>query len=55
MTGLRGGERVALLNPHGRRVQSKRADALGGIVFRNVRPGAGYRVRVPGRGGAESP
>jgi len=55
VTGLRGGERLVLVNRRGRRVQSKRADALGGIVFRNVKPGAWYRVRVPGRGGAESP
>ena len=55
VTGLRGGERLMLVNRRGRRVQSKRADALGGIVFRNVKPGAGYRVRVPGRRGAESP
>ena len=55
VTGLRGGEQLVLVNRRGRRVQSKRADALGGIVFRNVKPGAGYRVRVPGRGGAQSP
>jgi predicted acyl esterase len=54
-TGLRGGERLVLIDRHGRRVQSKRADSLGGILFRNVKPGAGYRVRVPGRGGAQSP
>ena len=55
VTGLRGGERLVLVSRRGRPVQSKRADALGGIVFRDVKPGAGYRVRVPGRGGAESP
>ena len=55
VTGLRPGERLVLVSRRGRPVQSKRADALGGIVFRGVKPGAGYRVRVPGRGGAESP
>ncbi|HEX6460746.1 MAG TPA: CocE/NonD family hydrolase [Thermoleophilaceae bacterium] len=44
VTGVKGHARVALFNHAGRRVRSRRADSLGGIVFRNVRPGRGYRV-----------
>ena len=43
-TGTAPGARLELLDRRGRRVQSRRADALGGVVFRNVGPGGGYRV-----------
>src|SRR2546423_6337531 len=52
-TGLDAGAKVSLLNRAGRRITTKRADALGGLLFRNVRPGSGYRVRLS-RGGAKS-
>jgi uncharacterized protein len=45
VTGLRPHARMSLINRHGRRVASKRADSLGGLLFRNVKPGRGYRVR----------
>src|SRR3954451_10682692 len=51
-TGLAPGTRVALLNAKGRRVARKRADAQGGVLFRNVKPGSGYRLRP--RGAAKS-
>jgi predicted acyl esterase len=54
VTGLRAGQRLVLIDRLGRQVQSQRADSLGGIVFRNVQPGAGYRVRGPGSGAARS-
>jgi uncharacterized protein len=45
VTGLAPHARVTLLKPNGRRAQRKRADGLGGLLFRKVRPGSGYRVR----------
>jgi predicted acyl esterase len=53
VTGLGAHQRMALLDRHGHRVARKRADALGGLVFRGVEPGTGYRVRAA-RGGARS-
>ncbi|MCW2791344.1 MAG: peptidase [Nocardioides sp.] len=44
--GLPGGARVSLLNSHGDVVRHQRADQQGGVLFRNVRPGTGYRVRA---------
>jgi predicted acyl esterase len=45
VTGAHAGARLALLNRRGRAVAHQRADSLGGLVFRNVTPGGGYRVR----------
>jgi predicted acyl esterase len=45
LTGLPAHARMSLLDHAGHRVQTKRADAQGGVLFRNVTPGAGYRVR----------
>jgi uncharacterized protein len=53
ITGLASGQRVALVNAKGHTVATKRADSLGGLLFRKVRPGNGYRVR-PTAGGASS-
>ena len=53
VTGLRPRARMTLLNHSGRKVATRRADGLGGLLFRHVRPGAGYRVRLAG-GGAKS-
>jgi dipeptidyl aminopeptidase/acylaminoacyl peptidase len=39
------GERVNLLSSKGKRIASKPAGGLGGIVFRRVPAGKGYRVR----------
>ena len=44
-TGLSAGAPVALFDGEGREVAAKDADALGGVLFRNVAPGGGYRVR----------
>ncbi|HEX4009848.1 MAG TPA: CocE/NonD family hydrolase [Solirubrobacteraceae bacterium] len=49
--GLGARERVVLLSRRGTTVATQRADSLGGIVFRNVVPGRGYRLRA---GGARS-
>ena len=46
--GLKPHQRVALVDRTGRNVAIQRADSLGGIVFRKVTPGAGYRLRAGG-------
>ena len=45
-TGLTGGAQATLVNASGHKVASKHVDALGGLLFRKVRPGDGYRVRL---------
>src|SRR4051794_2807155 len=50
-TGIAAGAKATLVNAAGHKVATKKADALGGLLFRNVRPGAGYRVS---QGGAQS-
>jgi predicted acyl esterase len=52
-TGLSASARMALVDSAGRTVQTGRADSLGGLLFRHVTPGRGYRVR-PVAGGPES-
>jgi uncharacterized protein len=39
---------VSLLDSAGRTVSTKRANGRGGVLFRNVEPGTGYRVRRSG-------
>lgn len=54
VTGLGPSQRMQLLARNGRVIAAQSADSLGGLLFRNVPPGTGYRVRVdPGR--AQSP
>jgi uncharacterized protein len=48
VTGLPGKAKGTLLDAKGRTVATKSADGLGGLLFRNVKPGSGYRVRVNG-------
>lgn len=43
-TGLAAHARVRLLNAAGRTVQTARADAQGGVLFRDVTPAAGYEI-----------
>lgn len=43
VTGAKPGARVALKTARGRAVETRRAGKLGGVVFRDVKPGA-YRV-----------
>ncbi len=51
VTGAAAGARIALSNARGATVQTRRVDRLGAALFRDVRPGSGYRVRLtaPGR------
>src|SRR3954462_881144 len=47
-TGLESKAQVSLFDGKGRKVATKRADGLGGVLFRNVKPGTGYRIRPAG-------
>src|SRR5947209_7463742 len=55
VTGLDGGTKMALLDRRGRTVQPGASDTLGGLLFRNVRPGSGYRGRPAGGGAPSTP
>src|SRR3954463_9743226 len=44
-TGLAAKAPVSLVNSAGKAIRTRKANPLGGVLFRNVRPGAGYRVR----------
>ena len=55
VTDLAPGAQMSLLNRPGRKVATKRADAQGGLVFREVRPGIGYRVRLSPKGAKSGP
>src|SRR4051794_65830 len=55
VTGLKSKQRMTLLNRGGRAVATKTADAQGGLLFRSVNPGTGYRVRPAGGGSRSGP
>src|SRR5690242_2764345 len=44
-TGLAPNAEASLISPRGKIIETKNADSMGGLLFRNVRPGTGYRVR----------
>ena len=46
VTGATPGAAVRLVDRRGRAVATQAAGALGGVVFRDVRPGRGYRVHA---------
>jgi predicted acyl esterase len=46
VTGARAGTTVRLLDRRKRTVATQRAGRLGGALFRDVRPGAGYRLKA---------
>jgi predicted acyl esterase len=48
-TGVSPGAQVTLLDGGGKTVQSKGADRLGAVLFREVAPGSGYKVAVGGQ------
>jgi hypothetical protein len=54
-TGLSANQRMALVNGAGRTVATQSAGSLGGVLFRNVKPGSGYRVRAVSGGQASGP
>ncbi len=53
VTHLAPGAQMSLLDRDGRTVATKRADAQGGLLFRHLKPGTGYRVRLS-QGGTKS-
>jgi hypothetical protein len=54
VTGLAPRAQMTLLSRRGKKLATKRADSMGGLLFRNVKPGSGYRVRL-GKHGPKSP
>jgi predicted acyl esterase len=48
VTGLAPSAQASLLDGAGRTVATKQADAQGGLLFREVKPGDGYRVQSGG-------
>jgi predicted acyl esterase len=55
VTGASVGGKLNLVDAKGSVVDTRKAGSLGGIVFRHVEPGGGYRVRQGGKGGPQSP
>ncbi len=55
VTGLAANAQMSLLNASGGTVYTQNADSLGGLLFRNVTPGTGYRVRLTSTGEASGP
>ena len=50
VTGLAPSAQASLITSHGKKVATQKADSLGGLLFRNVSPGSGYRVRMSSDG-----
>jgi uncharacterized protein len=46
VTGLAPSAEASLLNHKGEVVYTQNADSLGGLLYRKVKPGSGYKVRV---------
>jgi predicted acyl esterase len=55
VTGLAPNAQVSLLSSKGATVYTQNADSEGGLLFRNVNPTSGYRVRVTSTGEASGP
>jgi hypothetical protein len=55
VTGLAANAPMSLLAASGQTVATQRADSLGGLLFRNVPPGTGYRVRLLSTGRQSGP
>jgi hypothetical protein len=55
VTGLAGNARMTLLNRKGKKLATQRADSLGGLLFRTVKPGSGYRVKLLPHGPSSGP
>jgi hypothetical protein len=52
-TGVEPGAEMSLVDSAGNTVATRKASSLGALLFRNVKPASGYRVR-PAKGGDES-
>jgi uncharacterized protein len=55
VTGLAPNARMSLITPGGTALYSQKADSLGGLLFRGVPPGSGYRVRLASNGTESGP
>jgi uncharacterized protein len=55
VTGLAAGTKMGLFNRSGNRIAVKQANAQGGLLFRNVPPDTGYRVRFSATGAQSGP
>ena len=55
VTHLAPGAEMSLLDREGRTIATKRATGQGGLLFRHVPPGTGYRVRLSGGGATSRP
>src|SRR6478672_9439160 len=53
-TGLAPGAQATLVNGAGKTIRTRKADGLGGLLFRKVKPGDGYTVHLAD-GSASSP
>ena len=55
VTGLAPNAQASLLSKSGATVSTQEADAQGGLLFRNVKPGKKYRVQVASTGESSEP
>jgi predicted acyl esterase len=55
VTGLAPNAEASLLKSTGTTVSTQNADAQGGLLFRNVKPGRGYQVRLTSNGETSGP
>ena len=55
VTGLPPSAEMSLVTAVGQTLSTQRADSLGGLLFRNVAPGTGYRVRLESDGAESGP
>jgi uncharacterized protein len=49
VTGLKPNAKANLIGARGKKLRTRRANKLGGLLFRRVKPGRGYRVRSGGQ------
>jgi predicted acyl esterase len=55
VTGLAPNAQMSLINSGGKTLYTQDADSLGGLLFRDVPPGTGYRVRLASNGSESGP
>ena len=55
VTGLASSAKASLVTSHGKTLYTQKADSLGGLLFRNVPPGSGYRVLLGSDGETSAP
>jgi predicted acyl esterase len=55
VTDLPPGAQASLITPQGEILYTQKATSLGGLLFRNVPPGEGYRVRLDSDGSESGP